>query len=78
MNNDTITLPDGYNGHTVECYRTPIETDGDLVKLRVVGSAYLFRWAYKDEIEDGPMFSEAEIAEQKRHTKLALKLKPIT
>ena len=24
----TITLPDGYNGHTVKCYVEPIEVDG--------------------------------------------------
>lgn len=41
---DTITLPDGYNGHTCRVYTKPIEVDGNLAKLRVVGSTYLFRW----------------------------------
>ena len=42
---DTITLPDGYNGHTVECDIYPVlDIDKTSVKLRVTGSDYLFRW----------------------------------
>ncbi len=48
---NTITLPDGYNGHTVECDATPIEDDGNLLKLRVTGSPYLFRWVRRAEWE---------------------------
>lgn len=41
---NTITLPSGYNGHTVECYIKPLEVDGNMVKLRVVRSEHLIRW----------------------------------
>lgn len=49
--NEIIELPDGYNGHTALFYTAPLETDGNLLKLRVVGSTYLFRWARKSEVE---------------------------
>ena len=45
----TITLPDGYNEHTVQCLTKPIDQDGDLVKLRVAGSTYLFTWTHRDK-----------------------------
>ncbi len=48
---NTIELPDGYNGHTVICYREPLERDGNLVKLRVVGSTCLIRWARVSDLE---------------------------
>ena len=48
---NTITLPDGYNGHTVECDATPIAEDGNMVKLRVTGSSYLFTWVRREEWE---------------------------
>lgn len=41
----TITLPDGYNGHTIECYAKPVWSDGVIAKLAVVGSAYLIKYA---------------------------------
>ena len=42
----TLTLPDGYNGpHGILCYSDPVEVDGNLVKLQVAGSTYLFTWA---------------------------------
>lgn len=48
----TITLPDGYRGHTIECYVEPIydETNG-AVKLQVAekGKEYMFKWVYKDQ-----------------------------
>ena len=44
---DTVILPDGYSGGKVTCYVEPIETDGNMLKLRVVGSDYLFRWTTK-------------------------------
>lgn len=47
----TITLPGGYNGHEVECDATPIAEDGDLLKLQVTGSDYLFRWVRREEWE---------------------------
>ncbi len=48
---NTITLPDGYNGHTVECDATPIAEDGNMVKLRVTGSSYLFTWVRRADWE---------------------------
>lgn len=46
----TITLPDGYNGHTVECYTTPLEVKDGVAKLRVKGSSYLFALIRVDEL----------------------------
>lgn len=46
----TIILPDGYNGHTVECDAEPIERDGDEFKVRVTGS-YLTRWVSRQQWE---------------------------
>lgn len=46
----TILLPDGYNGHTVECDAEPIERHGDVYKLRVTGS-YLIRWITRQDWE---------------------------
>ena len=49
---ETITLPDGYRGHTIKCYIEPIidETNG-AVKLQVAeeGKEYMFKWVYKDQ-----------------------------
>jgi hypothetical protein len=52
MKMQTITLPDGYNGHTVKCYVEPIEVDGNLVKLQVAepDKKYMFRWARKNDL----------------------------
>lgn len=47
---DTIKLPDGYNGHIVECECEPIEKDGDAYKLRVKGS-YLIKWCTRQQWE---------------------------
>ena len=43
---ETITLPDGYNGDTVQCYAKPIEEDGNMLKLRVAepGRDYMIKW----------------------------------
>lgn len=48
---NTITLPDGYNSHTVECDAAPIAKDGDLLELRVTGSSHLIRWVRRSEWE---------------------------
>jgi len=41
-----ITLPDGYNGHTMDFYLSPIAIDGNLVKLQVAeeGKKYMSKW----------------------------------
>ncbi len=50
-----ITVPDGYNGHTVDLWAEPIlDQDAGMVKLRVVGSDYLFQWVYRDTYERLP------------------------
>jgi len=48
----TVTLADGYNGHTARFYTKPLETDGDLVKLACAepGREYLIRWAHKQTV----------------------------
>jgi len=45
----TIKLPDGYNGHFVECECEPIEKDGETYKLRVKGSSYLIKWCSREQ-----------------------------
>lgn len=49
----TITLPDGYNGHTVKCYTGVLEEMGNTVKLQVAepGKEYMIKWCYKDRYE---------------------------
>ena len=47
----TVTLPDGYNGDSVDCYLTPIKTDGELIQLKVKDS-YLTRWTTQEEINE--------------------------
>lgn len=53
MENNTITLPDGYNGHTARFYSRPIAIDGDLVKLQCaeLGKEYMIRWASIEEVK---------------------------
>ncbi len=46
---DTIQLQNGYAGDLIECECEPIEKDGDIYKLRVKGSTYLFRWCTVQE-----------------------------
>jgi len=46
--NDVITLPDGYNGNTIDLLSKPFDCSETCVKLRVVGSNYLFRWVDVD------------------------------
>lgn len=48
MTKQTITIPDGYAGHTVTVYAKPIKRDGDLVKLRCAepGKEWMIKWAY--------------------------------
>ena len=40
----TITLPNGYNGDTVECECKPLEYDGGCYKLKVAGEENYIRW----------------------------------
>ncbi len=72
----TILLPDGYNGHVVECEIDPIEKDGEVYKLRVKGSSHLTKWcsrqqweAYTKEIEVG-LINEVQKGEQNANTSL--------
>jgi len=56
----TVTLPDGYNGHTVECLLDPIEQDGDMVKLQVKCSS-MIKWVRISEWY--PYYQQAEYNE---------------
>jgi hypothetical protein len=47
----TILLPDGYNGNEIECDITPIEIDGNLVKLQV-NNSYLIKWCRVSELSN--------------------------
>ena len=44
---NTIVLPDGYNGRTVECFIDPVYEDFHCYKLKVAGSDHLLRWITK-------------------------------
>ena len=50
MKNNIITLPDGYNGHTVKCFTAPLEETKTAVKLPVAepGKECMFKWVYKE------------------------------
>ncbi len=53
MTQQTVVVPDGYNGHTVLMYADPIEEWADgTVKLRCAlpGKEYLIRWIGKDQL----------------------------
>jgi hypothetical protein len=47
----TITLSNGYNGHTLRFNAVPVAVEQNSVKLHVAepGKEYLIRWASKDE-----------------------------
>ena len=49
----TITLPDGYNGHTVTLNAEPIRREGGSVLLACAepGREYMIRWASVEEFE---------------------------
>jgi hypothetical protein len=55
VSNEIIALPDGYNGDTVDCYVDPIEIDGNLAKLRVVGRSYMFKWTMLEDLDPTPL-----------------------
>lgn len=48
-----ITLPDGFNGHSAQFDPTPIERDGNLIKLRCVdtGREHCIRWVHIEDYE---------------------------
>jgi len=50
---NVIILPDGYNGHVVECWTTPIEVKDGVAKLPVVRSSYLFALCPVEKLEGG-------------------------
>ncbi|KVV07446.1 hypothetical protein [Burkholderia ubonensis] len=47
-----VSLPDGYNGHTMQFYVDPIEVDGETVKLRCAepGKEYMIAWRSAAEV----------------------------
>ena len=45
-----ITLPDGYNGDTVQCNAEPLEIDGPVIKLAVIGGGV--RWVRLKEYRE--------------------------
>ncbi|MHB1641958.1 MAG: hypothetical protein ACYCS8_04785 [Acidithiobacillus sp.] len=62
MSTQIVSVPDGYNGHTVRMCADPIEEWADgTVKLRcaVPGKEYLIRWIGKDQL--------VELLEAQRH-----------
>lgn len=53
MTQQTVLVPDGYNGHTALVYADPVEEWPDgTVKLRcaVPGKEHLIRWIGKDQL----------------------------
>jgi hypothetical protein len=51
--NIVVSLPDGYNGHTVNCIGEPVERDGNLVKLKCAerGREYMIRWIDEADLQ---------------------------
>lgn len=49
LNETTITLPDGYMGHTEAFCAEPLLVDGRGVKVAVAGREWLIRWTSIDE-----------------------------
>ncbi|HEP6430584.1 TPA: hypothetical protein VDB83_004907 [Burkholderia cenocepacia] len=49
-----VTLPDGYNGHTMRFGADPIEINGETVKLRCAepGKEYMIAWRSADALRD--------------------------
>jgi len=52
VENQIITLPDGYNGHTMDFYLEPISIEGDSVRLQVAekGKEWMSKLWSKDYI----------------------------
>lgn len=50
---ETVRLPNGYNGHTELFFTKPLEEDATMVKLSCAapGKEYLTRWVYKEALE---------------------------
>jgi hypothetical protein len=44
----TITLPDGYNGHTVTLNAEPVRRERGMVMLTVQGREWLIKWVALD------------------------------
>lgn len=71
-----VTLPDGFNGHTLKFFVEPIEVLGDTVKLRCAepGKGYLFTWREKSVVDaaaasqsvkgSGPVVNARAVAEE--------------
>lgn len=47
----TITLPDGYNGHTVRLNVEPVKRAEGMVMLSVYGAEWLIKWVPLDVYE---------------------------
>lgn len=47
----TITVPDGYNGHTVDLCTKVVKQDEHGVQLRAKNAPYLTRWVYKADYQ---------------------------
>ena len=62
-----VTLPDGYNGHTMRFNAHPLEVSGDTVKLRcaVPGKEYMTAWRSAAEVQAaiGAQANDRKLAE---------------
>ncbi|PPC88014.1 MAG: hypothetical protein CTY39_01395 [Hyphomicrobium sp.] len=61
MSNQTVVLPDGFNGHTATFNAVPVERDGALVKLQVAGegNAHLIAWKRAADLEAALQIQQA-------------------
>lgn len=52
MKNDTIELPDGYNGHKIKFFAEPIVRESNLVKLRCAepGLTHMIAWKHERDL----------------------------
>ncbi|MBN3760921.1 phage protein NinX family protein [Burkholderia sp. Ac-20365] len=64
-----VTLPDGYNGHTMRFYADPIAVNGDTVKLGCAepGKEYLIAWRSAAEVRAAVAALGATMKAKERH-----------
>ena len=60
-NPGVITLPDGYNGHTLILSTEVVQEDAQCVQLHVHGSSFLTRWVYKNEFNNALQSSMMQV-----------------
>ena len=55
-----VSLPDGYNGHTMRFFADPVEVNGEAVKLRCAepGKEYMVAWRSRSALHAAKDFGD--------------------